>query len=191
MPHQNPSAWVRRFLPLIRPGGRVLDLAAGAGRHTGLLVAAGFAVTAVDRDIAALEGLAGERCSVCALDLEARAEWPLGGGYDGIVVTNYLYRPLLAAIAGALAPDGLLIYETFALGNERLGRPRNPEFLLCRGELLDAFAGLTVVAFEQGEVSRPRPAVVQRIAAVNGPLGLLPEPPRLAMEATQLPPTEC
>jgi hypothetical protein len=101
--------------------------------------------------------------------------WPLGGRYDGIVVTNYLHRPLLPAIAAALAPgDGLVIYQTFAVGNERFGRPRNPDFLLCPGELLQAFAALTTIAFEQGEVGRPRPAVIQRIAAINGPLGRLP-----------------
>ena len=81
----------------------------------------------------------------------------------------------MPTIGQALAPGGILIYETFALGNERFGHPRNPDFLLRPGELLEAFAGLTVVAFEQGEVSVPRPAVIQRIAAVNGPLGLLPE----------------
>ena len=170
-----PSAWVRRFVPLIRQGGRVLDLAAGGGRHTRLLLDRGFTVTAVDRDIAGLRPLAGDRCEIRAIDLEAGAPWPLGGRYDGIVVTNYLHRPLFAPIAAALMPDGVLIYETFALGNERFGRPRNPEFLLRPGELIDAFAGLTIVAFEQGEVSLPRPAVIQRIAAVAGALGRLPE----------------
>src|SRR5438105_4237957 len=103
-----PSAWVRRFVPLIRQGGRVLDLAAGGGRHTRLLLDMGFAVTAVDRDIAALQPFAGARCEVRALDLEtsnpAAAMAPLGGGYDGIVVTNYLHRPLFPGIAAALAP---------------------------------------------------------------------------------------
>ena len=177
-----PSAWVRRFLPLIRRGGRVLDLAAGGGRHTRLLLNMGFVVTAVDRDVAALQPLAGRCCEVRAIDLETGAGWPLGGGYDGIVVTNYLHRPLFAPIAGALAPGGVLIYETFAAGNERLGRPRNPDFLLRPGELLQAFAGLTVIAFEQGEVSAPRPAVIQRLAAVKGPLGRLPE-----LDATRRP----
>ncbi len=175
MDQQTSSAWVRRFAPLIRPGGRVLDLAAGAGRHTRLLLDMGFRVTAVDRDIEQLRCLAGERCEVRSLDLETGAPWPLGGGYDGIVVTNYLHRPLFAPMAAALAPGGVVIYETFALGNERHGRPRNPDFLLRPGELLEAFATLTIVAFEQGEVSGPRPRVIQRIAAVAGPLGILPE----------------
>src|SRR5207249_1553824 len=157
------------------PGGLVLDLAAGAGRHSRILIERGFAVRAVDRDISALLTLAGSHCEVSQVDLETGAHWLLGEGYDGIVVTNYLHRPLLAAIANALAPGGILIYETFAVGNERLGRPRNPDFLLRPGELLQAFAALTIVAFEQGEVTRPRPAVIQRIAVVAGALGRLPE----------------
>ena len=163
-------------MPLIRRDGWVLDLAAGSGRHTRLLRESGFAVCAVDRDIAALLPLAGAGCEVRQIDLETGDASPLGTGYDGIIVTNYLHRPLLPAIAPALAPSGVLIYETFARGNERFGRPHNPDFLLLPGELLDAFAMLTVVAFEQGEVSAPRPAVIQRIAAVAGPVGRLPEP---------------
>jgi SAM-dependent methyltransferase len=179
MDQPTPSAWVRRFAPLIQHRGRVLDVAAGTGRHTRLLLDMGFRVTAVDRDIEGLQPLAGDQCEIRAIDLETgtpeSAFAPLGGGYDGIVVSNYLRRPLFAPIAAALAPEGVLIYETFAIGNERFGRPHNPDFLLRPGELLEAFAALTVVAFEQGEVSRPRSAVIQRIAAVSGPLGGLPE----------------
>jgi SAM-dependent methyltransferase len=109
------------------------------------------------------------------IDLETDDRGQLGDNYDGIIVTNYLHRPLLPTIARALAPGGVLIYETFARGNERFGRPRNPDFLLRPGELLEAFTGLTVVAFEQGEVSVPRPAVIQRLAAVFGPIGPLPQ----------------
>lgn len=152
----------------------MLDLAAGGGRHTKPLLDCGYRVRAVDRDIAALAPLAGPRCTVEQVDLETGGLWPLGGNYDGIIVANYLHRPLFPAIAGALAPGGVVIYETFAVGNERFGRPRKPEFLLRPGELLDVFAALTVVAFEQGEVASPRPAVVQRIASVNRPLGKLP-----------------
>ena len=138
----------------------------------------GLIVTAVDRDVSALQSLAGSTCIVRAIDLETgnpdTIMAQLGGAYDGIIVTNYLHRPLLPPMGAALAPGGVLIYETFAAGNERLGRPRNPDFLLRPGELLGAFAGLTTVTFEQGEVSLPQPAVIQRIAAVAGPLGRLP-----------------
>lgn len=167
----SPSDWVIRFLRLIRPGGLVLDLAAGGGRHTRLLLDRGFRVRAVDRDAAALRPLA---CETVELDLETGAPWPLGSGYDGIVVTNYLHRPLLPGIAAALAPGGAVIYETFMVGQEAFGRPTNPDFLLRPGELLGAFAALSVVAFEQGETRAPRRAMVQRIAAVREPPGSLP-----------------
>jgi SAM-dependent methyltransferase len=160
-----PSAWVTRFAPTIRAPGRVLDLAAGGGRHARHLAAMGFDVTAVDRDVGGLAGFAGR---IVAVDLEDGRPWPLGGGWDAIVVTNYLHRPLFAALADALGDDGLLLYETFAAGNERFGKPSNPDFLLRPGELLGAFAALTVVAFEQGAVATPRPAVVQRLAARRG-----------------------
>jgi SAM-dependent methyltransferase len=179
------SAWVKRFVPLIRRGGRVLDLAAGSGRHSWLLLESGFAVCAVDRDISALSPLAGSGCEVRQIDLETGAPWPLGTGYDGIIVANYLHRPLLPAIAQALAAGGVLIYETFARGNEQFGHPHNPDFLLRPGELLDAFAMLTVIAFEQGEVSVPRPAVIQRITAIAGPVGHLPDP--VGLDIGQLP----
>jgi SAM-dependent methyltransferase len=177
MPHSAspPSVWVTRFLPLVRAKGRVLDVAAGGGRHTRLLLARGFSVRAIDRDTSALEALAGPACEVCECDLESGTPAPFGSPYDGVVVTNYLYRPLFPLLEGALAAGGVLIYETFALGNEKFALPRNPDFLLRHGELLTAFPALTVVAFEQGEVRRPRPSVVQRLAAVKGPLGRLPE----------------
>jgi SAM-dependent methyltransferase len=166
-----PSPWVERFAALIRPGGRVLDLAAGGGRHSYLLQRLGHRVTAADRDVAALAPLAAlPGCSAVEIDLEDGGPWRLGDSYDGIVVTNYLHRPLLPLLPAALAPGGVLIYETFAAGNERFGRPSNPDFLLRPGELLAAFAPpLTVIAFEQGAVERPRPAVRQRIAAVAAP----------------------
>src|SRR5690242_11891286 len=169
-----PSVWVKRFLPLIKPGGLVLDLAAGSGRHVRLLRDCGFTVCAVDRDTTALLAFAGPRCEVRRIDLESDDLGQLGDDYDGIIVTNYLHRPLFPAIARALRPGGVLIYETFARGNERFGRPRNPDFLLRPGELIEAFTTLTPVAFEQGQVSAPRPAVIQRLAAVLGPTGMLP-----------------
>lgn len=170
-----PSAWVVRFLPLIPAQGRVLDLAAGGGRHTRLLLEQGFCVRAIDRDTSALEALAGAACEVVTADLESGAPVDFGGPYDAVVVTNYLHRPLFSLLEAQLARGGALIYETFARGNEAFSPPRNPDFLLRHGELLAAFPSLTVVAFEQGEIRLPRPAVVQRLAAVKGPLGRLPE----------------
>jgi SAM-dependent methyltransferase len=172
-----PSPWVARFLPLIPAGGRVLDLAAGGGRHTQVLRDKGHAVVAVDRDAAALRArfAADPACTIRELDLEDGGAWRLGDGFDGIVVTNYLHRPLLAELAGALARGGALIYETFMVGNERFGRPSSPAFLLRPGELLAVFGGsLTIVAFEQGIVAEPRPAAIQRLAALKADIATLP-----------------
>jgi SAM-dependent methyltransferase len=164
------SAWVARFAALVAPGARVLDLACGHGRHARFFAARGHRVVAVDRDAAALATLARqERIETRALDLEA-GRWPLPGErFGAIVVANYLHRPLFPHLLGALADDGVLLYETFARGNAAFGRPANPDFLLERDELLRlAAGGLTVVAFEQGFVSEPEPgAVVQRLAAVG------------------------
>ncbi len=164
----SPSAWVLRFLPLVRRAGTVLDLAAGHGRHSRVLAGTGFAVTAVDRDPAALHVLRGiSGVEAHEADLES-GPWPYAARrFDAIVVTNYLWRPLLPALVGALAPDGVLIYETFGIGNERFGKPSNPDFLLRPGELLDLALRfqLGVVAFENGLVSRPRLAIVERICA--------------------------
>ncbi|MDB5804172.1 MAG: h16 [Betaproteobacteria bacterium] len=176
------SPWVERFAPLIRPGGRVLDLACGSGRHARHLAGRGYQVEAVDRDAEALLGLTGNAAiTVRHADLEGGA-WPYTDGmFDGVVVTNYLFRPLLPLIAAALAPGGVLIYETFALGNESYGRPANPDFLLAPGELLALAraAQLRVVAYEDGYTEIPKPAMVQRIAAVRPPVapaGLLLAP---------------
>jgi SAM-dependent methyltransferase len=157
-----------RFAPLIRSGGRVLDVACGSGRHARLLAGLSHPVEAVDRDAQALAQLAavpGIRCT-CA-DLEEGA-WPFAGTrFEAVVVTNYLHRPLLATLRASLADGGLLLYETFARGNERYGRPSNPQFLLEPGELLRVAAGLRIVAYEEVLVEAPKPALVQRICAVN------------------------
>jgi SAM-dependent methyltransferase len=173
-----PSAWVARFLPPALPGGRALDVAAGRGRHARLALARGWAVTAVDADIGGLSDLAEERAvEIVAADLEG-APWPFGGRrFDAVIVTNYLHRPLLPLLAAAVADGGWLIYETFARGNEAFGKPSNPAFLLAPGELLEAVRGaLTVVGYEHGEVETPRPAVIQRVAAVRGSAVKLPPP---------------
>ncbi|HEY6863496.1 MAG TPA: class I SAM-dependent methyltransferase [Burkholderiales bacterium] len=162
---ESPSDWVRRWAHLVRPGGRVLDLACGGGRHARFLAGLGLRVLGVDRDPAALAGVPGVELRVA--DLEG-GPWPLGDErFDGVVVTNYLHRPLFPRLVDALAPGGVLIYETFALGNERYGRPGNPDFLLQPNELLERTRALRPVAFEQGVVARPKPAVVQRLCAVR------------------------
>lgn len=162
------SPWVVRFAPLIAPGGAVLDVAAGGGRHADFMVRRGHPVTAVDRDTAAMAQMRG--VTVVQADLEDGGAWPLGARkFAGIIVTNYLHRPLFPLLLGSLLPGGVLIYETFALGNEAFGRPRNPDFLLRPGELLTAFAALTVVAYEHGSVDTPRPAVMQRLCARAAP----------------------
>lgn len=166
---QSPSEWVKRWARFIAAGGEVLDLACGSGRHTRYLASAGYRVCAVDRDaqaLAALTGVAG--VSVQAVDLE-RAPWPLEGRrFAGIVVANYLFRPLIPHLLDALSENGALIYETFALGNERFGKPSNPDFLLRPGELLELVRGkLRVLAYEDLQVSLPKPAMVQRICAVG------------------------
>ena len=173
-----PSRWIARFAGLVAPGARVLDVAAGTGRHARLFAARGAEVVAVDRDeeaLAALRDMTGIQTRVA--DLEGAA-WPLSReNFDAIVVTNYLHRPRLRDLLGALAGDGVLLYETFAAGNERFGRPSKPDFLLRNGELLNLVRGYcTVVAFEQGSIENgAQPAVVQRLAAV-GPKRAWPPP---------------
>jgi len=145
-----------------------------------LLRARGYRVLAVDRDIGVLARrfVDDSDVEIRSLDLEDGSPWHLGQGFDGIIVTNYFHRPLFAVIVDALAPGGAVLYETFMVGNERFGKPSNPDFLLRPGELLAAFEStLTVVAFEQGVVDDPRPAAIQRIAAVKGPSTLLPVTP--------------
>jgi SAM-dependent methyltransferase len=176
-----PSPWVQRFAALWPAGSRVLDLACGSGRHLRWLAAQGLQVTGVDRDAAALQALQGLG-ELLTADIEG-GPWPLAGRqFDGAVVTNYLWRPLFPQILAALAPGGLLICETFADGQQHIGRPTRPEFLLQPGELLRLCAGLRVVAFEDGfEDTGGAARFVQRIAAV-APAAGAPAP------AAKLPP---
>ena len=166
------SPWVRRFASVIPKDGVVLDLACGTGRHSALLASHGHTVLAVDRDISALGSLKGGSIQTQELDLEG-PDWPLlGKQFSGIVVTNYLYRPFLDELPKMLCEDGVLIYETFADGNAKFGKPSNPDFLLKPGELLALAerSGLKVIAFEDIYLDQPKPAMVQRICAVKGHL---------------------
>ena len=145
----------------------MLDLACGGGRHTRFLRGLGFRVVAADIDVSRVADLASdERIEIVEVDLESGV-WPFDGRrFDGIVVTDYLHRPLLPLLADSLASGGVLIYETFGKGNEQYGRPRNPDFLLEPGELMRVFASpLDVIAYEQVVDPEPRPAVRQRICA--------------------------
>jgi SAM-dependent methyltransferase len=162
-----PSSWVVRFSPLIAAGSTVLDVAAGGGRHTRLFLERGCVVVAVDRE-PRLSDVSTAPAEIITADLEDGSPWPLGNRrFGGIVVTNYLHRPLFPHLLSALAPQGVLIYETFAVGNERFGKPSNPDFLLRHGELLDVVRDrLRVVAYEDLEVGEPKRAMVQRIAAI-------------------------
>lgn len=166
---ESPSLWVCRWAGLIRRGGRVLDVACGHGRHLRYLSSLGFEVVGVDRDASVLDAI-GEVAGVeiRIADIES-GPWPFApGDFDGVVVTNYLHRPIFPKLIEVLRPGAALIYETFAEGNERYGRPSNPDFLLRPGELLERAEPLEVIAFEQGLISTPKPAVVQRICAVRG-----------------------
>ena len=160
-----PSTWVRRFAHLARAGGTVLDVACGQGRHLRWFAAQGHAVTGVDRSPEAHAACAGIGEFVLA-DLE-NGPWPLDGRrFDCVLVTNYLWRPLLPTLVQSVATGGVLLYETFARGNETVGKPSNPAFLLEPGELLRVCGELRTVAYEDGFIAEPA-RFVQRIAAVR------------------------
>jgi SAM-dependent methyltransferase len=164
------SPWVRRFASLV-PAGEVLDLACGYGRHARLFFESGHKVLAVDRDADALATLAQDGIATQQTDLEGGNPWPFAPArFTGIVVTNYLHRPLFPQLLASLAPGGVLLMETFAQGNGQFGKPSNPDFLLAPGELLTVTQGLHVLAYEDGFVDVPKPAMVQRICAIKPPV---------------------
>jgi SAM-dependent methyltransferase len=164
---ETPSEWVARWARLVQRGP-VLDVACGAGRHAILFAERGFEVFAVDRD----EQVLPASIHFVKANLEDGSPWPFPGKrFAAIVVTNYLHRPLFPRLVESLDEGGVLIYETFMRGNERYGRPSNPNFLLRPGELIEAFAMLSAVAFEQGTLELPRKAVVQRICVIREPAG--------------------
>ncbi|MFO1081928.1 MAG: class I SAM-dependent methyltransferase [Reyranellaceae bacterium] len=160
-----PSPWIVQWAGLVASGAPVLDVAAGGGRHSRLFAGRGHPVTSLDRAPSALPSDLG--LEIVQADLEDGSPWPLGERrFGAVVVTNYLHRPLFPALLDALAPGGVLLYETFMVGNEAFGRPRRPEFLLADGELLEVVRGrLSVVAYEAGPIGSPHRAVTQRIAA--------------------------
>jgi len=169
------SAWVRRWSHLVPSGARVLDVACGSGRHVRWFAQRGCKVTGIDRDVTATQPLHAI-AEIIDADIE-NGPWPLEGReFDAVVVTNYLWRPLAARIVASVADGGTLIWETFAAGNETIGKPSNPNFLLRPAELLQFAAGLRVVAYEDGFESDPA-RYVQRIVAVREPPGR-PEPAR-------------
>jgi SAM-dependent methyltransferase len=156
---------VQRWSHLVPSGATVLDVACGSGRHVQWFAQRGCRVTGVDRDATALALLAPIAETVVA-DIE-NAPWPLPGRrFDAVIVTNYLWRPLLPTLIASVADGGVLVYETFAIGNASVGKPSNPNFLLRSGELLQEVQGLRVVAFEDGFLTSPE-RFVQRIAAVR------------------------
>ena len=157
---------MQRWAPLITQGA-VLDLACGSGRHAKFFLSRNLNVVAVDREPQVIPG-----ARFIQADLEDGSPWPLPGErFEGVVVTNYLYRRIFPEILQSLKPEGVLIYETFMLGNERFGKPSNPGFLLRPGELLEVFSDLTVKGFEEGEVDEPKPAMIQRLCAVRAGKG--------------------
>jgi SAM-dependent methyltransferase len=161
----SPSPWVQRWSHLVPPGASVLDVACGSGRHVHWFAGRGCRVTGVDRDAAVLQPLRAV-ADVHVADIEA-GPWPVAGQrFDAVIVTNYLWRELLPTIIASVSDGGLLIYETFADGNQTVGKPSNPQFLLRPGELLGAVAGLRVVAFEDGFATGPD-RFIQRIVALR------------------------
>jgi SAM-dependent methyltransferase len=162
---ESPSEWVRRWSHLVPPGAQVLDVACGGGRHMRWFAAQGCRVAGVDRSPEAIASVR-ELGETVLADIE-NGPWPFAGrAFGAVVVTNYLWRPLLSTIVASVAPGGALLYETFASGNESVGKPSRPDFLLQPGELLVACEGLRVVAYEDGFLEQPA-RFVQRIAAVR------------------------
>ena len=167
-----PSAWVQRWSHLIRPGGVVLDVACGQGRHARWFYERNHMLALVDRSQAAIDSIAlpAQAREAVVADIET-GPWPFSGRqFDAVVVTNYLWRPLMPTLLDSVAPGGVLIYETFTAGNETVGKPSRLDFLLRPGELLALCSGLRTVAFEDGfldEAQHKTPRFVQRIAAVR------------------------
>ena len=177
-----PSRWASMYASGVKTRGRVLDVACGEGRHFSMFIATGRKIFAVDRDLSLprkqYSAVPAHQLDLLEADLEDGRAFPyIGQVFDGVLVVNYLWRPILADIIGCVADDGVLIYETFAVGQEQFGKPSNPDFLLKPEELLEAVRGrLHVIAYEHGMERRPE-RVVQRICAVGPKHRWLREPP--------------
>ena len=162
-----PSSWLQRHSSIIPHSGPILDIAAGSGRHTQYLLDKGHTVVSIDKDVSRLDQLKSPRLSIAQVDLESPNPWPFKGDvFTAIVVTNYLHRPLFPQIIESLAVGGLLVYETFAIGNEKFGKPTNPDYLLKANELIQLTLGhLHILAYEDLTIDQPKPAQIQRICA--------------------------
>ncbi len=164
---QDPSPWIERFADRVPAAGHVLDIACGGGRHSQFFLGRGHPVTALDRDVSRLTPQAG--LEIIQHDLEDGRPWPLHGSqFAAVIVVNYLHRPLFPNIIASIAPGGLLLYDTFAVGNEAFGRPSNPDFLLREGELETVVGDeFDVIEEFHGQVTEPKPAVKQYICAIR------------------------
>jgi len=169
-PHLPAAPWIARFIEGVKPGGRILDVACGSGRHLALGLTLGYRMVGVDRDIGPAKGTVWPHSDLelVEADLEDGSPFPFPPrAFDGVIVKNYLWRPILADIVASVGDDGVLIYETFGVGHERLGKPTQPDFLLRPGELLEAVRSrLTVIAYEMVTLPDP-PRIMQRICAVG------------------------
>ena len=167
--NKEPNKWVECYSSLIPFGKGVLDLACGSGRHTGMLLNNGYQVTAVDIDTTLVkQNFSNKKLNIVKCDLETLSSWPFGkNSFLGIIVVNYLHRPLYSRIMESLEEGGVLIYQTFADGNSRYGKPKNPDYLLKRGELKTVFGGMRIISYQHGYLSYPSQSVVQRICCIK------------------------
>ena len=167
--NKKPNKWVECYSSLIPSGGSVLDLACGSGRHTGMLLNKGYQVTAVDIDTTLIkQNFSNKNLNIVKCDLESLSFWPFEkNSFLGIIVVNYLHRPLFSKIIESLREEGVLVYQTFADGHSRYGKPKNPDYLLKRGELKTVFDSMKIISYQHGYLSYPSQSIIQRICCVK------------------------
>ena len=167
--NKKPNKWIECYSSLIPSGKGVLDLACGSGRHTGMLLHKGYQVTAVDIDIDLIkQNFSNKKLDIVKCDLEGLSSWPFGKNtFWGIIVVNYLHRPLYSKIMESLEKGGVLVYQTFADGHSQYGKPKNPDYLLKRGELKKVFDSMRIMSYQHGYLSYPSPSIVQIICFVK------------------------